>query len=64
MLFGLILSQLIENLLHRYYIFWIPGSSADVLVGIIIGIISKSLNESEKDELLFHEHFFSYIFFQ
>ena len=60
-LFGLIVSQLVETLLHRYHIYSIPGSGAVILVGVVIGLIVKASSDEWKEKLIFDEHLFSYV---
>ncbi|GMH96934.1 hypothetical protein TrST_g6260 [Triparma strigata] len=61
-LFGLIISQLCEIVLHRYHIYSIPGSGAVMLVGIIFGSIVCGISDSWGEKLDFNEHLFALIF--
>ena len=61
-LFGLLVSQLCEILLHRYHIYSIPGSGAVMIVGIVFGGVVCLADPNWKGALEFDEHIFSLIF--
>jgi len=50
-LFGLLLSQLAETVLHRYHIYAVPGSGAVILIGMITGWIIMAVNHKWEVEL-------------
>ena len=66
LLTGLIICQMAETALHRYHIFWLPGSGAVILIGFIMGYAVKALAQKRHDDkflvnLEFDEHLFSLI---